>query len=95
VADYHGQDCATICFDGYAVEFFTKVGFTLLKTIVEPFKKSNIKLDKPVPPAQILVRRPRVDIDHSLSSLSLSHSSLESSGNNTNKDRKRSSKHVL
>jgi predicted GNAT family acetyltransferase len=92
VADYHGQDCVTLCFDGHGVDFFLKVGFTLLKTIPEPIKKSSC------PPAQILIRRPRVDIDHALSSLTLSHSSsseLNASQQSSNKDKKRHSKHAL
>lgn len=97
MADYHGQDCVTLCFDGHGVDFFLKVGFTLYKNIPDPIKKTAC------PAAQILIRRARLDIDHSLSSLSLSHSSssdLHSShGSNKDhkqaKDKKRSSKHVL
>ncbi len=88
VADYHGQDCATLCFDGHAVDFFFKVGFTLYKTVEEPIKKSSC------PAAQILIRRPRGDIDHSLS-LSRSHSMHSEPDLHHSKDKKRASKHVL
>lgn len=83
VADYDGQDCGTICFDGHAVEFFNKLGFQVHKMIPVPLKNMPN-----CPPCQLLIRRARKDIDHSLTPQS-------SSDNLTSSKKKRHSKSVL
>ena len=45
-----------------AVEFFLKLGFSVVKTIAEPIKSM-----RDCPACQLLIRKPRGDIDRSLS----------------------------